>query len=58
MRSATFLTSEVTVSALTKGMWVATRLRNVLACFSPRVRRKISPPKIDSRSTPRMAAKP
>ena len=58
MRSATFLTSAVTVSGLTKGMWDATRLRKRSACFSPRVRRMTSPPKIESRSTPRMAAKP
>ena len=39
MRSATFCTSEVTVSARTKGSRSATRLTKVAACFSPRVSR-------------------
>ena len=58
MRSATFWTSEVTVSARTKGSRSATFFTKTLACFSPRVRRKTTPAKIASRSTPRMAAKP
>ena len=39
MRSATFWTSEVTVSGLTKGSRFDTRWMNTAACFSPRVKR-------------------
>ena len=39
MRSATFCTKEVTVSARTKGTWSATVSTKAAACFSPRVSR-------------------
>ena len=58
MRSATFWTSEVTVSARTKGSRSATLFTKTPACFSPRVRKKTTAAKMASSSTPRMAAKP
>ena len=58
MRSATFCTRAVTVSALMKGRRSATHWISVAACFSPRVRRMTTVAKMASRSTPRMAAKP
>ena len=58
MRSATFWTSEVTVSARTKGSRSATFVKKTAACFSPRVRKKTKAAKMASRSTPRMAANP
>ena len=58
IRSATFWTSEVTVSARTKGSRSATFFKKTPACFSPLVRRKTTAAKIARRSTPRMAANP
>jgi hypothetical protein len=58
IRSATFFTKDDTVWGLTNGKRAESRLRTRSACFSPRVISTTKPAKIESSSTPKMAAKP
>src|SRR5258708_40259961 len=55
MRSATFWTSEVTVSARAKGTRSATFVTKTPACFSPRARKKTTTKKMARDSTRRRA---